>query len=336
MPKAVNWKKGMRLTTEVFLLDDMAKHNAIRQAALIASRGSMGLYRAPKPFQLSVNIANNSLEVVALNCHGITRGGALVDIDFQGDYTHTFETTVPLPHDAPEGETYLLVVKVDPGKWRELSEQEAEQMYTFELMGANSPIDDFSLPIGSLVNQYGWHINDVSYCPPCLYVCAHPMHVEQLSKARARMHEIATRCSQASNCIARSWLSIVWPTVWGIDIRLDKDRDILTPSQLLAELQQFVAAFLAGCAIDPMIHLEDSTSFEQFAALAYDPRNAYTAIQQGLALCAEIAVKVDAVCGLVEEAPSPAPQPKPEPKPKPQPKIEDDPRKRRRWEGMEI
>lgn len=326
----------MRLTTEVFAIDDTAKHSAIRQAALIASRGNMGLYRAPQPFNLSVNIASNTLEVVALDCHGITRGGALVDIHFQGDYTHTFDTSIPLPHDAAESEAFLLVVKVNDGKWREVSELEAEQSYTFEIIGANSPIDDFSLPIGSLVNQYGWHINDVSYCPPCLYINAHPLHAEQLAKARALTRSITTRCSQASNCIARSWLSIVWPAVWGIDIRLDKQRDILTPSQLLGELQQLAASFLVGCSIDPMIHLEDSSAFEQFAALAYDPRNAYNAIQQGLDLCTEISVKVDAVCNMVEEEPAPAPQPKPEPKPKPAPKIEEDPRKRRRWDGIEI
>ncbi|MCC8039316.1 MAG: hypothetical protein LIP02_14455, partial [Bacteroidales bacterium] len=320
MPKAVNWKKGMRLTTEVFILDDKAKHDAIRQAALIASHGAMGLYHAPKPFQLSVNIANNALEVVALSCHGITRGGALVDIDFQADYTRTFDTTVPLPHDAADGEAYILAVKVDPDKWREISEQEAELAYSFALIGENSPIDDLTLPIGCVVNQYGWHVNDVNFCPPCLYVNAHPMHAEQLAKTRAHMHEIATRCAQASDCAARSWRAVVWPAVWGIDIRLDKERDSLSPSQLLGVLQQFVAAFLAGCAIDPLIHLEERAPFEQFVAQAYDCRNAYSSIQQGLALCAEISVKVDAVCNMVEQAPvAPEPQPKPKPAPKPKP-----------------
>lgn len=326
MPLKVTWKKGMRLGTDVFNALDSTIDENIRLTTLVSSGGRYGLFPTVKPFELSVNISNNILEVVSLSCHGITRSGKLVDIDFDSNYTITFDTRVPIPA-VNNSEAFMLVVRMKDKAWREVTEMYSEPFYTFELLGENSIIDDDSLPIARVVNQYGWRLDETDFVPPCLYVGAHRMFTDLLERAKAIFKSISDRCLTAKNCVARQLLSLIWTESLSAYIMLDKERGAVTPEQLYASVQKVVGAFIAGCWVDEYITLENADPFVMYIQKPYDARNLYRDIEKGLELSAEISVKMDAVCDMTEVKEIPVEKPRIEPQ-----KTVD----RNRWDGIEI
>lgn len=332
MPLKVTWKKGMRLSTDVFDALDMSCDENIRLSNLIATGGEFGLIPAHKPYELSVNVSNNVLEVVSLSCHGVTKSGKIVDIDFDSDYTNTFDTRITIPS-ANADEAFMLIVKFYDKQWREVNEMYSEPKYTFELLGENSPVDDNSLPIGLLVNQYGWRLDETDFVPPCLYTTAHPKYVEQVNRARLLYKSISDRCLSVQNCVARHLLGTIWPTVAYDYIDIDKNRDSLSPSELFASVQKVITSFVIGCSLDEYITLENPEPFVAYHQRPYDARKLFRDIQKGLELCAEISIKMDAVCGMTEVRETPVP---PVEKPKPRPAPESQPKGRNRWDGIEI
>lgn len=332
MHKKVTWKKGMRLSTEVFNAMDNANEESFRILTLLGSANRYGLFPSPKPFELSVNISGNTLEVTSLSCHGITKAGCFIDIDYDSNFVNTFDTRIAIPNSA-EGEAFYLVVKVQEGNLREISETLSELSYSFELIGENSPVADNCLPIGMLVNQYGWRMNETDFAPPCLYVSAHPKFEEQTERARAFAKDLFSKCLMSQNCVAKSLLSRVWASTSTIYSRLDKERDTLTPGQLMSSLQQLTSAFLIGCFADEYVTLENQDSFALFAQKPYDAKNIYRDIETGLSLCAEISTKMTAVCAMTEVQPR-VEEPKPAPRQKPAPQPVNPGRKG--WEGIEI
>lgn len=334
MPLKVTWKKGMRLSTDVFDALDMSCDENIRLSNLIATGGKFGLIPTYKPFELSVNVSNNVLEVVSLSCHGVTKSGRIVDIDFDSNYTNTFDTRVSIPS-ANTDEAFLLIVKFHDKEWREVNDMYSEPTYTFELLGENSPIDDNSIPIGLIVNQYGWRLDETDFVPPCLYVNAHPKYVEQANRAKLVFKSISDRCLNAHNCVARHLLGTIWPSVTHYYIDIDKKREDISPDELFAAIQKVIASFVIGCSIDEYITLENSEPFMAYHHRPYDAKNLYRDIQKGLELCAEISVKMDAVCAMTEIIEVPAP-PVEKTNPKPQPTPEHQPIGRVRRKFIEI
>ena len=332
MHNKVTWKKGMRLSTEVFNAMDKTNEESFRVLALLGSANRYGLFPSTKPFELSVNINGNALEVTSLRCNGITKTGCFIDIDYDSNFVNTFDTRVAIPSSA-EGEAFYLVVKVHEDKLREINENLSELSYSFELIGENSPLADNCLPIGMLVNQYGWRINETDFVPPCLYVSAHYKYVEQTEKAKAFAKDLFTKCLVSQNCVAKSLLSKIWTSASIIYSRLDKERDTLTPGQLFSSLQQLICAFLIGCFEDDYVSLENQDPFALYAQKPYDAKNIYRDIETGLSLCAEILTKMTAVCAMTEVQPR-VEEPKPAPKPKPTPEPVKPVRKG--WEGIEI
>lgn len=319
----------MRLSTDVFDALDIYNDENIRLSNIIATGGRYGLIPADKPFELSVNVANSYLEVVALSCHGVTRSGKIVDIDFGADYANTFDTRLPLP--SSNGDTaFLLIVKYHNRQWREVDEMYSEPEYVFELIGENSLVDRDSLPIGRLVNQYGWRLDETDFVPPCLYVAAHPKYMELVNRAKLVFRSISDRCLNAPGCIARHLLGFIWQSAEHNFIDTDKRQDTLSPAELLASLQKVAASFVTGSFIDKYITLENPDPFVEFYHRPYDAQHIYRDIRDGLELCAEISIKMEGVCAMIEDIEVPEPIPTPGPIPKPAPKI------RNRWEGIEI
>lgn len=340
MPLRVTWKKGMRLSTDVFNALDASNEEYVRLSNLIATGGRAGLIPVNKPFELSVNVSSNVLEVISLSCHGVTKSGKLIDIDFDSNFTNTFDTRIAIPN-AENEEAFLLVVRLYDKQWREVNEMYSEEVYTFELIGENSPVDSDSLPIGRLVNQYGWRLDETDFVPPCLFTSAHVKYSELVNRAKLVLKSISDRCLGANNCVARHLLGVLWPEIVYAYTTIDKAQEQLTPPILLAEIQKVISAFVIGCSIDEYIALENTDIFMAYCQLPYDSRNIYSAIQKGLDLCAEIAVKMETVCSMTETREQSAPhvrkpKPKPNPKPEPAPEPEPDPRRRKRWEGIEI
>lgn len=334
MPLKVTWKKGMRLSTDVFNALDSSSEESVRLSNLVATGGCMGLIPVNQPFELSVNVSNNVLEVVSLSCHGVTKSGKIVDIDFDSNYTNTFDTRIAIPN-ANKDEAFLLIVKLHDKQWREVNEMYSEQAYSFELINENSPIDSDSLPIGCLVNQYGWRLDETDFVPPCLYINAHFKFVELVNRAKLVLKSISDRCLNANNCVARRLLGTLWSTVVESHIDIEKSQEQLTPAELVAAIQKVISAFVIGCSIDEYITLENVDPFVAYYQKSFDGRNIYRDILKGIELCLEIAIKMEAVCSMTEVRETPAPAVE-KPKPKPQPAPEPKPVGRNRWDGIEI
>lgn len=332
MHNKVTWKKGMRLSTEVFNALDKANEESFRMLSLLGSANRYGLFPTDKPFELSVNINGNALEVTSLNCHGITKTGCFIDINYDSNFVNTFDTRIAIPNGA-EGEAFYLVLKVHDDKYREINEMLSELSYSFELVGENSPIAGNCLPIGMLVNQYGWRMDEKDFVPPCLYITAHPQYIEQWEKARAYAKDLLSKCLLSQNCVAKSLLTQIWASSSSMFSRLDKERFTLTPGQLLSSLQQLISSFLIGCFADEYVSLENQDPFALYSQKTYDAKNIYRDIETGLALCAEIAIKMNAVCAMTEVQ---APVEPPKPSPKPKPTAEPVKPGRKGWEGIEI
>lgn len=331
MHNKVTWKKGMRLSTEVFNAMDKATEISLCMVSLLGSANRYGLFPTSKPFELSVNINGNVLEVTSLCCHGITKSGCIIDIDYDSNFVNTFDTRVAIPS-GTDGEAYYLIVKVHEGQWREINETYSELSYSFELAGENSPIGDNCLPVGMLVNQYGWRLDETDFVPPCLYVTAHPKYVDQYERSKFAAKELFSKCLSSQNCVAKALLSQVWASSTVMFARLDKERDTLTPGQLLSSLQQMISSFLIGCFSDEYISLENPDQFALYIQKPYDAKSIYRDIETGLSLCAEISTKMNAVCTMVNVQPHTE-----EPKPTPGPIHEDKGKSGRKlWEGIEI
>ena len=332
MHNKVTWKKGMRLTPEVFNAMDSAREDAIRLVALLGSGGRYGLFAAGKPFGLTVNINGNALEVTSLSCHGITKSGCVIDIEYDSNYVNTFDARVPIPNGA-DGEAYYLVVRIQEDKWREINEVYSELAYSFELLGENSIIPDNCLPIGMLVNQYGWRMNETDFVPPCLYVAAHMKFIDQLERAKSYAGEIISKCATSRSCVAKSLMAMIWTASSEVYSRLDKERDIMAPSQLYACLQQLANAFMVGCFVDECVSLENPDPFAMYSQKPFDAKTVYADIETGLSLCGEISVKMTAVCLMVDQ-PKPVEE-NPPVKTARQP-VEPPRPERNRWDGIEI
>lgn len=324
----------MRLSTEIFNAMDGAAENSLCMVSLLGSANRYGLFPTSKPFELSVNINGDALEVTSLTCHGVTKSGCLIDIDYDSNYANTFDTRIAIPAGS-DGDAYYLIIRVNEGEWREIDDTYSELSYSFDLIGENSPMADNCLPVGMLVNQYGWRLNETDFVPPCLYVTAHYKFIEQTHRAMAFAKELFAMCLSSQNCVARSLLSQIWTSAAIVYSRLDKEQDTLTPGQLLASLQQLTNSFMVGCYADDYVSLENQDPFALYVRKPYDAKNIYRDIETGLSLCAEISVKMNAVCAMtepqvhVEEKPQPQPRPKPQPAPEPM-------RGRNIWDGYEI
>lgn len=335
MHNRVTWKKGMRLSPEIFNAMDSANEEALRMVALLGSADRFGLFPAKKPFELSVNINSNVLEVTSLCCYGVTKGGCLVDIDYDSNFNNTFDSRIAIPN-ATEGEAFYLVVKVEENCWREINEVYSEMVYSFALLGENSIIPPNCLPIGQLINQYGWRLNEVDFVPPCLYIGAHPKFTEQLQRAKSLARDLASKCLASPNCIAKPLLTSVWTAAATAFSRLDKEQDTLTPGALFSVVQQLVTSFIIGCFADDFVSLENPDPFALYSLKPLDMKTIYNDVESGLSLMSEITTKITAVCTMTETPKAVVERPAPKPKaPQPTPQVPPQPG-RKGWEGIEI
>ena len=141
MEKRICWKKGMRLTDDIMRASEDATAARIGNAMTLASAGRFGLLPSLRKFQLSINLNADFVEVQALDCLAVTRGGYLVDVQFDTKYTNHLETRVSLP-DESRAEELLLTIRVDPNRWQETLNGYEEPVYAFDVVGINSPIPD--------------------------------------------------------------------------------------------------------------------------------------------------------------------------------------------------
>ena len=329
MPKKISWKKGMRLTDEVLLAADECTAGYIGQAMMLAAGGRFGLFPSSRPFQLQLSITKGFVDVEALSCMAITRGGNIIDANFDTKFTNTFDGRVQIPN-ADDEKEYLLTINARPDDWKEAGEGYMEPNYSFALIPPKTALPDYAMPIGHIIYDDGWREDNVQFVPPCLYLSAHPKFEELHAQFVQLLHNINDKTYQQLDTAAHTAISIYWPVVRQMLITANTEHDIMTPQQLLSCVQKVVAAFTIACDLDDMLMLEDANTFHNYSNAPYNYHIAYLRIKQGLGMCYAIGEKIEKFSLLIREEPKPEPIKEPEP-----PKTEPiDPR--RIWDGKRI
>lgn len=298
MQRRINWKKGMRLTEEVMKASDTAVAEWVGNALVLASAGRFGLLPSHSPFRISIDIAKENIEVKSLCCLAVTKSGHLIDVDFDTRYSCHFESSVKLPGNTI-GKELLLTIGMDPEKWIETVDGFEEPSYRFDLVSPNSPIADNDVPIARLVDTEigGWHVDDVDFVPPCLFVASHFKYQELYERFLQTLSEVETLVKRQLQSNTRDVIRIFWPNLVQILIDTDKGRELMTPMTLTAQIQKFVAAFTTACDLDDRLTLSDANVFRNYALSPYDFKNAYRKIKEGL----EISFSIKEKIGLMEE-----------------------------------
>lgn len=334
MPKKIKWKKGMRLTDEILRASDESQIQMVGQALLLAAGGKMGLLPSSQPFEVSVNVAKGFVDVESLTCLAITRDGSLVDIHYDTRYTNTQETRVAFAESEGVKEM-ILAVEVRKGEWHEVADGFEEPDFGFLLLMPNTPVPDNAFPIARIVeNPYtGWGVDDTEFVPPCLLLSSHRRLQELRDQVADRLAVADQKALLASmgNRMARDVMRIFWPDVRRLMVKVDKERDTMTPMELLAVIQQIIGDFVIACRLtdDIDINEEDAELFNQYVKAPYNYKDVCKRIQEGLGMTLSINSKIDAIIAAApkqeprREQPQPQPQPS-EPEEIPAPYITDE------------
>lgn len=296
MEKRICWKKGMRLTDDIMRASDEATSARIGNTLALASAGRFGLLPSHRQFQLSLNLNTDYVEVQTLDCLAVTRGGILIDVQLDTKYTNYLEKRISLPDEQGTSELFL-TIGVDPKQWKETLNGYEEPVYTFDLVGINSPIPDNALPIAHLGWEQGrgWYIDEEDFVPPCLFVSSHWHYVELMNQFIQKLSEVEAKVFHLLQPNSHDAFRIFWPVVQQILIDTDKNRDLMTPMALLGNIQKFVAVFTSACHLDQYLNLSDAEMFRNYAFAPYNLMNVYPMIKEGLNYCFLISEKVDKI-----------------------------------------
>ena len=305
MSKRISWKKGMRLTDEILSMSDNCTSELIGKALVLSAGGNFGLFPNSRPFSLSLDINKNIIDVVSMNCLGITRDGTLIDVNFDTNYTNSFDTRTVIPG-SNEDEVFILCVS-STGEWRDTNDGLCEPAYSFNIIDENTSVPANSLPIARIVyDEYCWRMDEIDFVPPCLFVSSHDKYVELYSRFKQLLGKLDTILPHKFITEQKEALKIYWPIVQQLTITIDKEKDFMSPMMLLGSIQKCISGFVLACSLDDYITLGDPEIFQNYVRTPYSYKNVYKKIKEGLELCTSISVKID---GFEAEEPAPKPGP---------------------------
>ena len=310
MPKRISWKKGMRLTDEVLIQADRCTSESFAQAYTLAAEGRFGLFPSVRPFQLALNVEQNSVNVESLDCLGITRAGDIIDVRFDTKFTNTFNTRVSIPQQEGTKE-FILVINTDPDTWKDTSEGLLVPDYSFSFVGAKQAVPDHALPIARIVDNDGWTEDNVYFVPPCLTISSHAKYLELCQQFIGVLQSIDEKSRQQADTLAKTAISVYWPVVIQTLIEVNNERETLTPMRLMSCVQRIIGTFTCACDVDEVLTLEEAEPFRNFARVPYNYRMAFLRIKQGIGMCSAISDKIDKFSQLRVAAPPPPPRQEP-------------------------
>lgn len=311
----VNWRKGMRLTDELFTYTDRGNYNLIQEAMALSAAGRFGLCPHRTPFTLLYNLTQTSIEVISLDIIAMTRGGRLIDSCFDSRNSNDPSITVQLPPTVPEGSSFLFTVHAPADRWQDRPDGTQQPLYTYALVGESTPLPDDALPLLRLkYSNKTWTIDDANFVPPCLFVSAHPLLAEQAQRFVQVLRSLNTYAYKSLQSAYREAVLYIWPAFQQLYIQVEKETELMTPLQLLAAEQRCVSAFVCGCEVGN-VDISDPQPMTQFISAASNYRDIYSLIRQGIDLCYNIAEKLDRMSKVMPEEPTPivVEQPKPAP-----------------------
>ncbi len=282
----------MRLTNNILTLSDKCTIDFINKAMSVGTSNRMGLFPNPRAFSLSLDINKDILEVVSIDCIGLTRNGMLVDINYDTNYTNTFDTRIPI-FGLNTDVRYLLCVTVHD-EWRDTNDGLCEPVYKFQIIEENSFVPDNALPIARIVfDEYSWRTDDLDFVPPCLYVASHEKYMEQAIKFSQILNHVNDCLPKNFHTGSNDALKIFWPVAQQLMIAMDKERESMSPMAFLGNIQKFVGGFVCACAVDEYITIGEPQQFYSYIRKPYNFKDAYRVIQEGLELSLSIEDKVE-------------------------------------------
>lgn len=303
--KRVSWKRGMRLSDDLLRASDDNMAELISKAFILAANGRFGLLPSHQPFELTLNIGKGFVDVDSLTCLAMTKGGHLIDAQYDTRYNNNFDTRVMIPETLGV-EEYILTINAQPGQWKDIPDGCEEPVYSFSLIAPDTIVPDNAVPIAHLVEEYGWRMDEEDFVPPCLFVSAHRKFEDLLS----RFTEVLRFLDEKAQILAKSGIpnvvTVYWPFVQQLRIAADKERDFLTPMMLLSNVQKCVSAFTCACDLDPSIELSDAQMYRTYVLAPYNYREVYMRIKVGLDFCYTIVEKLER---LVDNTPASVPPP---------------------------
>jgi len=308
--KRVSWKRGMRLSDELMRASDDNMAALIAKSTVLAANGRFGLLPSHQSFNLNLNIGNGFVDVDALTCLAVTKGGHIIDVDYDTRYGHNFNKRVPMPQVSSTDE-YILTINVHTGEWKEVSDDMEEPVYSFSLIAPDTIVPDNSMPIAHIsYEDDGWREDDADFVPPCLFVSSH----HRFEELHGRFLEVLAALDDKTRAVVATkdykGMNIFWPLVQQLRIAADKERDLLTPMALLSGVQKCVSAFTCACDLDSQIDLTDAKTCRTFVFAPYNYKEAYERIKAGLKICYGIIEKVEKLAEKEQEQPEPPRQEK--------------------------
>ncbi len=293
MHRRINWRKGMRLTDDLFRKADECTAEHVSRALALAAAGRFGLLPSTTPFQLTLSITDGFVEVTTLDCLTITKSGEVVDVYYDTRYTNTFDTRVKIPDGGGRSE-YFLVIEITDEPWRDNNDGYETPCHTFSLLPPDTPVPSRAVPIARIVNSGGWKMDEEYFVPPVIYIAAHPKMMEQHRRFVEKMRTIDDKCRKATQTAA---VRFFWPEARRLAIQAEKEWDTMTPMRLLSLVQQCVGLFACACSIDEDIELEDEEDYNEFAMAAYNYKDVYAMIVKGVGYSIDIDKKIDKLKG---------------------------------------
>lgn len=284
----------MKLTDDILRASDNSTAELVGNAFVLAAAGRFGLFPASKPFEISLNISKGLVDVELLRCLAVTKGGNLIDVNYDTKYSNTFDTRIQIPETDGENEL-ILTIDSHPEQWKDTNDGYEEPEYSFSLILPNSPVPANSLPIARIVDEYGWRMDETDFVPPCLFVYSHPKYIELLHQYANFLSEINIKVRGLVRSNGKEAIRIFWPTVQQLMITVDKEGEVMTPMGLLANVQKCVSAFTCACELDEYLELSDAERFNAYIHAPYNIKESYQRIKEGIDLCFSINEKLEKI-----------------------------------------
>lgn len=281
----------MRLSDELFRTADAFTSAHIGQALQLAAGGRFGLFPGHHAFHVELGLRSDFVEVDSLECLAITRDGSLIDAHWDSKFTGNFDTRVALPKEDIKP-SYFLIISVPISEKRPTGDGYCEPSYSLSLLDSDCAVPDKALPIARLVYDYAWRIDDLDFVPPCLYVSSHPAYQQMREQFELLLAKLEATSSSHLNSEGRPAVAMLLPNIRQLRIRVDKERDMLTPMTLLGMVQQCVSAFVTACDIYETFLLDDAEEWKNYIALPYSQRDVLGRLKEGLTLCVNINEKL--------------------------------------------
>lgn len=291
MTKRIMWKKGMRLTDEILALSDKCTEDLVLKGLVLGACGRFGLMPSTRRFDMSIDINNDVIDVVSIDCIGLARDGSLIDVQYDTNYTNTFDTRVIIPSQNKAQKYYLCISS--NGGVRDTNDGMCEPQYCFILIEETSPVPNSALPIARIFfDDYCWRSDEINFLPPCLYVKSHFKYEELAQQFTRFLREINYILPEQFSTENKDALKIFWPMLQQIIISMDKELDTMTPMAFLGNIQKLVSSFYCACSLDDYITISEPAQYLSFINISCNYQNVFETIQNGVSLSYVINEKV--------------------------------------------